>query len=129
MDISGTKGQDLNKVLDDVVTSLEALQLSLKRDVEEDRLPRSKVDNALSSMRMFKKLLDTGSFGEEYLGRKRKVLELVTSMNDPAKLTALGTMGVEFAGMLQSVQQMLYREDPKRAKKVDLDTMRPGSSR
>jgi hypothetical protein len=121
-----TKGIEPTKVLDDVVRSLEALDQSIKRDVEFDMLPRSKVDSALSSLRMLQKMLVAGSFSEEHIGRTRKVLELVTAMNDPAKLTALGSMQTELSGMLQTVQQMLYKEDQKRAKKVDLDRMRGG---
>lgn len=124
MDILRTKGQELNKAFDDVVSSLEDLERSIKRDTEDNALPRFKVDRALSSLALLKKVIGGETLGEEYRGPTRKVLQLVDEMNNPAKLTALGSMQTEFSGMLQTVYQLLYKDDSKRAKKVDMDPMR-----
>ena len=124
MDILKTKGQELNKAFDDVVASLEDLERSIRRDAEDNALPRFKVDRALSSLTILKKTIGGESLGEEYRGPTRRVLQLVDEMNNPAKLTALGSLQTEFSGMLHTVYQLLYKDDSRRAKKVDLDPMR-----
>lgn len=125
MDIGRTKERDLNKAFHDVETSLENLCRAAGRDVEEDAFSRHNVDVAIRSLKTLRTTLEGGPLGEEYLGKTRKVLGLINSaMNDTALATALGSMQVEFSGILRSVQQLLYPDDTKRAKKVDLDPLR-----
>jgi hypothetical protein len=121
MDIRSTQGDNLNKVFDDVVYSLEDLQAAIKRGREDDSIPREKIDRALSAMERLKGNL--ASAGEEFAPRKRRVLGLVDDMNDPSLQTALGTLQAQFFQMMTSVSHML-KKDPKVIEKTGFERLK-----
>ncbi len=113
-----TEALKFKKVCDDVVTSLEMLQGSLQK--EEEYRPQQTINTAVGALQQFQKMAEIAEIPAEQTGR---LLDLV---RNPAILTAFGSQQVELAGLLNSVQTLLEKIDPKKVRGPGFDPLGQG---
>jgi len=114
----GSEALKFKKVCDDVVTSLEALQQSLQK--EEEYRPQQTINTAVGALKSFQEMAKTAEIS---VAQTRRLLDLV---RNPAIVTALGSQQAELAGLLNSVQTLLEKTDPKKVKGTEFDPLGQG---
>lgn len=124
MDMPQGNSAVVRAAFDNAVAVLTSLENSLQRCDDTDSVAKKYVDDAFVALRQLSSLADKGVIkGEEWLNRKRHFLSVVERLSDSSKLTALGTMQVEFSGMLRTIIRHMTKDDTNKVKKTEFDML------
>ena len=121
---------EINKALEETLVTLTKLDqaISSSRGSDVDYLPNATTQKAYDALQKLNTVLTKSGEGAKELKGRGNILDVMAKLGpkleSPSVQTMLGSVAVEFSGMLRTVQQVLKEKDTKRVEGTGFDSLK-----